>query len=76
MSPGGGVGSVAKGRSELPRAVCHGACSNGGFLTPEQWTEGLQVTGFVDVRVLPNIARIREEFPAFYSAAIAARRAV
>src|SRR6185295_205773 len=49
---------------------------NGGFLTPEQWTEGLQATGFVDVRVLPDIARIREEFPGFYPAAIGARRAV
>jgi SAM-dependent methyltransferase len=49
---------------------------NGGFLTPEQWTEGLQATGFVDVRVLPDIARIREEFPAFYPAAIGARCAV
>jgi SAM-dependent methyltransferase len=47
---------------------------NGGFLTPEQWTEGLEAAGFLDVRVLPDIARIRGEFPTFYAAAIGARR--
>jgi SAM-dependent methyltransferase len=49
---------------------------NGGFLTPEQWAEGLRAAGFVDVRVLPDIARIRAEFPAFYTAAIGAKRPV
>ena len=49
---------------------------NGGFLTPEQWTDGLRATGFVDVRVLPDIARIRGEFRAFYAAAIGASRPV
>jgi SAM-dependent methyltransferase len=47
---------------------------NGGFLTPEQWREGLRAAGFVDARVLPDIARIRGEFPAFYAAAIGASR--
>jgi SAM-dependent methyltransferase len=49
---------------------------NGGFLTPEQWTEGLGAAGFGDVRVLPDIARIRGEFPTFYAAAIGASRPV
>ena len=47
---------------------------NGGFLTPEQWTQGLEAAGFVDVRVLPDIARIREELPYFYAATLGARR--
>lgn len=47
---------------------------NGGFLTPEQWTEALETNGFFDVRVLPDIARIREVFPTFYVAAIGATR--
>jgi SAM-dependent methyltransferase len=49
---------------------------NGGFLTPEQWTEGLRAAGFVGVRVLPDIAGIRREFPTFYVAAIGASRPV
>ena len=47
---------------------------NGGFLTPEQWTEALQASGFVEVQVLPDIARVRQVFPSFYVAAIGARR--
>ena len=47
---------------------------NGGFLTPEQWTEALEAAGFRDVRVLPDIMRIREEFPGFCVAAIGATR--
>jgi SAM-dependent methyltransferase len=47
---------------------------NGGFLTPEQWTAALDAAGFRDVRVLPDIARIREHFPGFYVAAIGATR--
>ena len=45
---------------------------NGGFLTPEQWTEALEAAGFRDVRMLPDIVRIRDEFPGFYVAAIGA----
>jgi SAM-dependent methyltransferase len=47
---------------------------NGGFLTPEQWTQALEAAGFRDVRWLPDIMRIREEFPGFYVAAIGATR--
>ena len=49
---------------------------NGGFLTPEQWTGALQAAGFRDVRVLPDIIDIREQFPGFYVAAIGATRPV
>ena len=49
---------------------------NGGFLTPEQWTEALQAAGLCDVRVLPDIRQIREDFPGFYVAAIGATRPV
>jgi SAM-dependent methyltransferase len=48
---------------------------NGGFLTPEQWTGALTAAGFADVRVLPDIARIRDVMPTFYVAAFGARRA-
>jgi SAM-dependent methyltransferase len=47
---------------------------NGGFLTPEQWTGALEAAGFRDLRLLPNIMRIREDFPGFYVAAIGATR--
>jgi len=47
---------------------------NGGFLTPEQWAGALEACGFADVRLLPNLAPIRDRFPAFYVAAIGATR--
>jgi SAM-dependent methyltransferase len=47
---------------------------NGGFLTVGQWTSALEAAGFEDVRVLPDIARIRDELPTFYAAALGARR--
>ncbi len=47
---------------------------NGGFLTPGQWTAALETAGFADVRVLPDIARVREVFPTFYAAALGATR--
>jgi SAM-dependent methyltransferase len=47
---------------------------NGGFLTPEQWTGALQAAGFRDVRLLPDVTRIRDEFSGFYAAAIGATR--
>jgi SAM-dependent methyltransferase len=49
---------------------------NGGFLTPEQWTAAMAAAGFVDVRLLPDIVRIRDRFPDFYVAAIGATRPV
>jgi SAM-dependent methyltransferase len=47
---------------------------NGGFLMAEQWTSALEAAGFRDVRLLPDIGRIRDVFPAFYSAASGATR--
>jgi SAM-dependent methyltransferase len=48
---------------------------NGGFLTPEQWTAALAANGFRDIRVFPDIAAIRDDYPSFVVAAIVARRA-
>lgn len=47
---------------------------NGGFLTVEQSVAALGAAGFVAPRTLPDVARIRDVFPSFYVAAIAARR--
>jgi SAM-dependent methyltransferase len=47
---------------------------NGGFLTPEQWSTALEAASFADVRVMPDVARIRPVFPTFYVAAIGATR--
>jgi SAM-dependent methyltransferase len=47
---------------------------NGGFLTAEQWTEALRAAGFLEVRVFPDVARIRDAVPHFYVAAIGATR--
>jgi SAM-dependent methyltransferase len=46
----------------------------GGFLTPEQWHGALEAAGFVDVRMLPDVIRIRDRFPAFRVAAIGGTR--
>lgn len=48
---------------------------NGGFLTPEQWTQALAANGFRDATIYPDVAAIREAFPQFVVAAISARRA-
>ena len=47
---------------------------NGGFLTPEQWADALQAAGFRDVRMLPDVIRIRDDFPGFCVAAVGATR--
>jgi len=47
---------------------------NGGFLTPAQWTAALEETGFSNVRVFPDIARVLEIFPTFYVATFGANR--
>ncbi len=47
---------------------------NGGFLTPEQWTAALDASGFVDLRVFPDVARMRRLVPIFCIAAIGGRR--
>jgi SAM-dependent methyltransferase len=48
---------------------------NGGFLTPEQWTAALDAAGFRDVRMVPDIAAIRDVYPSFVVASIVASRA-
>jgi hypothetical protein len=48
---------------------------NGGFLTPEQWRAAFEDAGLVDVRMLPDIERIRDVVPNFAIAAIAGTRA-
>ena len=47
---------------------------NGGFLTPQQWRAAMAAAGFVDVEVLPDLARVADRFPAFCVAAIQATR--
>ena len=47
---------------------------NGGFLTPEQWLDALQAAGFADVRMFPDIRRLRAEFPDFCVGAVGASR--
>jgi SAM-dependent methyltransferase len=47
---------------------------NGGFLTPEQWTGAMEAAGFTDVRFIPDVLRMRTDFPTFYVAAIGATR--
>ena len=46
----------------------------GGFLTPEQWKAAMEAAGLVDVRLLPDMARVRERVPEFLLAAIGATR--
>lgn len=48
---------------------------NGGFLTPEQWTAALEANGFRDVRIIPDIASVRDAYPTFVCAAIVASKA-
>ena len=47
---------------------------HGGFLGPEQWTGAMEAAGFTDVRVLPDVARIRAAVPDWSVAAIGAAR--
>ncbi len=46
---------------------------NGGFLTPEQWAMALEANGFHDVRVVPDIAALRDVYPSFVVAAVVAK---
>jgi SAM-dependent methyltransferase len=46
----------------------------GGFLTPEEWTAALEANGFGDIRVFPDIARIRDSLPDFVIASMTACR--
>ena len=45
-----------------------------GFLTPEQWRRAFAATGFTDVSDVPDLARIRDHYPRFFSGALCARR--
>lgn len=45
---------------------------NGGFLTPEQWTAALTAHGFRGVRIVPDVAKIRDVYPSFVVASIVA----
>jgi len=47
---------------------------SGGFLTPEQWQKAIRSAGFVDTQMSPDIMRIQQEVPDFYTAAIGATR--
>lgn len=47
---------------------------HGGFLAPEHWKAGLEAAGFLDVRFMPEVARIQDEIPDFGVAAIGATR--
>jgi SAM-dependent methyltransferase len=47
---------------------------NGGFLTPEQWRAALEAAGFTGVRMLPDIAAVRDVVPYFSVGAIGATR--
>jgi SAM-dependent methyltransferase len=48
----------------------------GGFLTPEQWKAAIEAAGFVDIRFLPDLPRIRQDVPEFFVAAIGATKGV
>ncbi len=48
---------------------------NGGFLTPEQWTVAFEANGFREVRIVPDIASVRDAYPTFVVAAIVASKA-
>src|SRR6266540_2977306 len=37
----------------------------GGFLTPEQWQAAIEAAGFVEIRFLPDIVRVRKHVPDF-----------
>ena len=45
-----------------------------GFLTPESWLASLRAAGFTAPQVFPDVARIREVYPAFFVGALGARR--
>lgn len=45
-----------------------------GFLTPEQWKRALTVTGFAAVVDVPDLERIRDHYPRFFSGALCAQR--
>ena len=40
----------------------------------DRWAAALSAAGFADVRMIPDIPRIKEWFPTFFAAAFGARR--
>ena len=48
--------------------------SSHGFLTPEQWKRAFAATGFTELAEVPDLERIRDHYPRFFSGAICARR--
>jgi SAM-dependent methyltransferase len=47
---------------------------NPGFLTPEQWRETFARTGFQNITVAPEIEKIRELYPHFFTGAICGQK--
>jgi len=45
-----------------------------GFLTPEQWQRAFETSGFTEVRIVPDLARLREFCPGFFAGAVYGRR--
>jgi len=43
---------------------------NGGFLTPSQWRSAFKRAGFGNVEVRPDVERIREIYPHFFTGAV------
>jgi hypothetical protein len=46
-----------------------------GFLTPEQWRHGFDRAGFSSIKVVPQIEKIRDIYPHFFTAAICGQKA-
>jgi SAM-dependent methyltransferase len=44
-----------------------------GFLTPEEWTRALTTCGFSEVRILPDLEKIRTIYPRFFSGVVCGR---
>jgi SAM-dependent methyltransferase len=51
-----------------------GVRSAHGFLAPEQWHQALSAAGFGELAEVPELTRIREHYPRFFSGALCARR--
>ncbi len=47
-----------------------------GFLEPAQWRRALTIAGFAAVEVVPDLERIRDLYPRFFTGAICGRRPV
>ena len=47
---------------------------NPGFLTTEHWRRAFRRAGFEPVEVMPDIERIRDIYPHFFTGAVCGRR--